>query len=117
MTSDFYPALQKDSCTLVTWPIARIHRAPGRRHRVRDGIRRVEDRHAGPDGRILADKWSTGAQAYKSIAASGYPNMYFTFGPNSGQEHRSALVYTEAQIDYRRRNFLRVGSKLHPRCP
>jgi cation diffusion facilitator CzcD-associated flavoprotein CzcO len=54
----------------------------------------------GRDGRVLADEWSSGAKAYKSIAVSGYPNMYFTFGPNSGPGHSSALVYMEAQIDY-----------------
>lgn len=31
---------------------------------------------------------------------SGYPNLFFTFGPNSGPGHNSALVYMEAQIDY-----------------
>ena len=114
MTSAFYPALQKDNCTLVTWPIARL--AP-------KGIRTVEGiEHqadvivfatgfdvsktgtpvpvTGRDGRVLADEWSSGAKAYKSIAVSGYPNMYFTFGPNSGPGHSSALVYMEAQIDY-----------------
>ena len=113
MTSAFYPALQKDNCTLVTWPIARL--AP-------KGIRTVEGiEHqadvivfatgfdvsktgtpvpvTGRDGRVLADEWSSGAKAYKSIAVSGYPNMYFTFGPNSGPGHSSALVYMEAQID------------------
>ena len=49
---------------------------------------------------MLADEWSAGAKAYKSIAVSGYPNMFFTFGPNSGPGHSSALVYMEAQIEY-----------------
>ncbi|WP_027504906.1 MULTISPECIES: flavin-containing monooxygenase [unclassified Rhodococcus (in: high G+C Gram-positive bacteria)] len=114
MTSKYYPALQKDNCTLVTWPIAQISEK---------GIRTVEGvEHqfdaivfatgfdvsktgspipiTGRDGRVLADEWSRGAHAYKSIAVSGYPNMYFTFGPNSGPGHSSALVYMEAQIDY-----------------
>ncbi len=114
MTSDYYPALQKDNCTLVTWPIAKI--AP-------KGIRTVEGiEHqfdvivfatgfdvsktgtpipvTGVDSRVLGDEWKSGARAYKSIAVSGYPNMYFTFGPNSGPGHSSALVYMEAQIDY-----------------
>ncbi|MGC0364427.1 cation diffusion facilitator CzcD-associated flavoprotein CzcO [Rhodococcus sp. 27YEA15] len=114
MTSEYYPALQKDNCTLVTWPIARI--AP-------KGIRTVEGvEHqfdcivfatgfdvsktgtpvpiVGRDGRVLAQQWKTGARAYKSITVSGYPNMYFTFGPNSGPGHSSALVYMEAQLDY-----------------
>lgn len=114
MTSDYYPALQADNCTLVTWPIARL--SP-------KGIRTVEGiEHqfdaivfatgfdvskagtpfpvTGLDGRDLASEWSGGAYAYRSVAVSGYPNLYFTFGPNSGPGHNSALVYMEAQIDY-----------------
>ncbi|MGB7362363.1 MAG: NAD(P)/FAD-dependent oxidoreductase [Rhodococcus sp. (in: high G+C Gram-positive bacteria)] len=114
MTSAYYPALQQDNCTLVTWPIATM---------AEHGIRTVEGvEHRfdaivfatgfdvsktgspipirGRDGRMLSDEWSSGAYAYKSIAVSGYPNMYFTFGPNSGPGHSSALVYMEAQIDY-----------------
>ncbi|MDR3662941.1 MAG: NAD(P)/FAD-dependent oxidoreductase [Mycobacterium sp.] len=114
MTSDYYPALQADNCKLVTWPIARL--SP-------KGIRTVEGiEHqfdaivfatgfevskagtpipiTGLDGRDLASEWSRGAYAYRSVAVSGYPNLYFTFGPNSGPGHSSALVYMEAQIDY-----------------
>lgn len=114
MTSDYYPALQADNCALVTWPIARL--SP-------KGIRTVEGiEHqfdaivfatgfdvskagtpypiAGRDGRDLGSEWSGGAYAYRSVAVSGYPNLFFTFGPNSGPGHSSALVYMEAQIDY-----------------
>lgn len=114
MSSDYYPALQQDNCKLVTWPIARL--SP-------NGIRTVEGiEHqfdaivfatgfdvsktgtpfpvTGIDGRDLASEWSRGAYAYRSVAVSGYPNLYFTFGPNSGPGHSSALVYMEAQIDY-----------------
>ena len=114
MTSDYYPALQADNCKLVTWPIARM--SP-------KGIRTVEGiEHqfdaivfatgfdvskagapipvTGIGGRDLATEWSKGAYAYRSVAVSGYPNLFFTFGPNSGPGHSSALVYMEAQIDY-----------------
>lgn len=114
MTSRYYPALQADNCTLVTWPIARISEK---------GIRTVEGiEHqfdaivfatgfdvsktgtpvpiTGRDARVLAEEWSRGAYAYRSVAVSGYPNLYFTFGPNSGPGHSSALVYMEAQIGY-----------------
>ncbi|MCV7066291.1 NAD(P)/FAD-dependent oxidoreductase [Mycolicibacterium farcinogenes] len=114
MTSEYYPALQADNCKLVTWPIARL--SP-------NGIRTVEGiEHqfdcivfatgfdvskagtpfpiTGVDGRELAAEWSRGAYAYRSVAVSGYPNLYFTFGPNSGPGHSSALVYMEAQINY-----------------
>lgn len=114
MTRDYYPALQADNCKLVTWPISRL--SP-------KGIRTVEGiEHQfdaivfatgfevskqgtpfpviGIDGRELSAEWSRGAYAYRSVAVSGYPNLYFTFGPNSGPGHSSALVYMEAQIDY-----------------
>lgn len=114
MSSDYYPALQKENCKLITWPIARLSEK---------GIRTVEGiehqfdcivfatgfdvSHSGTpfpvtgrDGRVLGEEWSGGAQAYKSINVSGYPNLYMTFGPNSGPGHNSALVYMEAQIDY-----------------
>ena len=114
MTSDYYPALQRDNCKLITWPIATI--SPNG-IRTTDGIEHEVDcivfatgfdvckagtpfPIAGRDGRKLADEWSSGAYAYKSVAVSGYPNLFLTFGPNSGPGHNSALVYMEAQIDY-----------------
>ncbi|MDQ2625452.1 MAG: NAD(P)/FAD-dependent oxidoreductase [Actinomycetota bacterium] len=114
LTSDYYPALQEDNCTLVTWPIARL--SP-RGIRTVEGIEHRFDAIVfatgfdvakagtpypitGRDGRNLAVEWSGGAYAYRSVAVSGYPNLFFTFGPNSGPGHSSALVYMEAQIDY-----------------
>lgn len=114
MTSDYYPALQAGNCKLVTWPIARL--AP-------KGIRTVEGiEHqfdcivfatgfdvckagtpfpvTGLGGRELAAEWNGGAYAFRSVAVSGYPNLFLTFGPNSGPGHSSALVYMEAQINY-----------------
>ncbi|MCV7420546.1 NAD(P)/FAD-dependent oxidoreductase [Mycobacterium yunnanensis] len=114
MTSNYYPALQADNCKLVTWPIARLS---ARGIRTVEGIEHQFDAIvfatgfevskagtpfpiSGIDGRDLASEWSKGAYAYRSVAVSGYPNLFFTFGPNSGPGHSSALVYMEAQIDY-----------------
>jgi cation diffusion facilitator CzcD-associated flavoprotein CzcO len=114
ISNDWYAALQAPNCQLVTWPIANL--AP-------KGIRTVEGiEHqfdcivfatgfdvsksgapfpvTGLGGRKLDAEWSRGAQAYKSVSVSGYPNVFLTFGPNSGPGHNSALVYMEAQIDY-----------------
>ncbi|MEV0250951.1 NAD(P)/FAD-dependent oxidoreductase [Nocardia sp. NPDC050712] len=114
MTDDYYPALQRENCKLITWPIAKlseqgIRTAEGIEHQV-DCIVFATGFDVskagtpipivGRDGRVLAQEWSKGAYAYKSIAVSGYPNLYFTFGPNSGPGHNSALVYMEAQLDY-----------------
>lgn len=114
MSSDYYPALQADNCKLFTWPIATLSPAG---IRTADGVEHKLDAIVfatgfdvskkgtpipitGRDGRSLAEEWSTGVHAYKSISVSGYPNMFFTFGPNSGPGHNSALVYMEKQIDY-----------------
>ncbi|MCM6772057.1 NAD(P)/FAD-dependent oxidoreductase [Nocardia sp. CDC159] len=114
LSSDYYPALQRANCKLVTWPIARIvphgiRTAEGIEHRA-DCIvfatgfdvstQGTPFPIVGRGGRVLAQEWSRGAYAYKSVAVAGYPNLFFTFGPNSGPGHNSALVYMEAQIDY-----------------
>lgn len=114
VSSDYYPALQRDNTSLITWPIARI--APNG-IRTADGIEHELDcivfatgfdvPHSGMPfpvlglgRRKLGQDWSGGAQAYKSISVAGYPNLFFTFGPNSGPGHNSALVYMESQLDY-----------------
>ncbi|WP_040775915.1 flavin-containing monooxygenase [Nocardia pneumoniae] len=114
MTDDYYPALQRDNCKLITWPIARLSEQG---IRTAEGVEHQADcivfatgfdvsktgtpiPVVGLDGRVLAEEWSRGAYAYKSVAVAGYPNLFLTFGPNSGPGHNSALVYMEAQIDY-----------------
>jgi cation diffusion facilitator CzcD-associated flavoprotein CzcO len=114
MSSDYYRALQHDNCELITWPIATlsekgIRTSEGLEHQV-DCIvfaTGFEVSRAGTpfpitglDGRQLHREWARGAQAYKSVNVSGYPNLFMTFGPNSGPGHNSALVYMESQIDY-----------------
>lgn len=114
VSSDYYPALQSDNCKLIDWPIATMSPAG---IRTSDGVEHHLDavvfatgydvHLTGPPyavtglgGRSLADEWTRGAQAYKSINASGYPNLFFMTGPNSGPGHNSLLVFVEGQIDY-----------------
>lgn len=114
MSSDYYPALQQPNCKLITWPIARIC-AEG--IRTAEGVEHQVDcvvfatgfdvsktgtpfSVRGIGGRNLGEEWARGAQAYKSMNVSGYPNLFFILGPNSGPGHNSALVYMEAQIGY-----------------
>lgn len=114
VSSDYYPALQRDNCKLIDWPIATMS-AVG--IRTSDGIEHHLDaivfatgfdvHLTGPPypvtglgGRSLADEWKGGAQAYKSINVHGYPNLFLMTGPNSGPGHNSLLVYVEGQIDY-----------------
>jgi cation diffusion facilitator CzcD-associated flavoprotein CzcO len=114
VSSDYYPALQAVNCELITWPIAGISPTGVM---TCEGIERTADvlvcatgyevTKAAPPidiigrhGRSLNDEWRKGAFAYKSINVAGYPNLFFTFGPNAGPGHISALVYMEAEIDY-----------------
>jgi cation diffusion facilitator CzcD-associated flavoprotein CzcO len=114
VTNDYYPALTQDNCKLITWPIATLCENG---IRTSDGIEHQVDAIVfatgfdvsktgapfpitGLGGRSLDDEWASGAYAYKSTNVAGYPNLYLTFGPNSGPGHNSALVYMEAQIEY-----------------
>lgn len=114
VSSDYYPALQKDNCKLIDWPIATMSPAG---IRTSDGVEHHLDavvfatgfdvHLTGPPypvtgigGRSLADEWAAGAQAYKSINVHGYPNLFVMTGPNSGPGHNSLLVYVEGQLDY-----------------
>lgn len=114
ISNDYYPALQRENCKLITWPIAQL--SP-QGIRTAEGIEHQADcivfatgfdiskagapiPITGRGGRVLGDEWSRGAYAFKSVAVSGYPNLFLTFGPNSGPGHNSALVYMEAQIEY-----------------
>jgi cation diffusion facilitator CzcD-associated flavoprotein CzcO len=114
MSNDYYPALQKDNCKLITWPIATI--SP-RGLRTSDGVEHEVDcivfatgydvELGGPpypvtgmDGQLLQEEWAGRAQAYKSMSVHGYPNLFFATGPNSGPGHNSLLVYVQGQIEY-----------------
>ena len=114
VSNDYYPALQKPNAELISWPIATVCE---KGIRTSEGIEHQIDCIVfatgfdvpkagtpypieGLNGRQLADEWKGGSKAYKSINVSGYPNLFFTFGPNSGPGHNSALVYMESQIGY-----------------
>ncbi|MEO6794001.1 MAG: NAD(P)/FAD-dependent oxidoreductase [Mycobacterium sp.] len=114
VSSDYYPALQRDNCKLIDWPIATLSPAG---IRTSDGVEHHLDAIVfatgydvhltgppfpvtGRDGRSLAADWTGGGQAFKSIQAHGYPNLFFITGPNSGPGHNSLLVYVEGQLDY-----------------
>ncbi|SEH92225.1 Predicted flavoprotein CzcO associated with the cation diffusion facilitator CzcD [Mycolicibacterium rutilum] len=114
MSNDYYPALQRNNCKLIDWPIATVSPVG---IRTSDGIEHHLDaivfatgydvHLTGPPypvtgigGRSLADEWAGGAQAFKTVNAHGYPNLFFMTGPNSGPGHNSLLVYVEGQLDY-----------------
>ncbi len=55
----------------------------------------------GINGRLLIDEWrKNGAEAYLGATVSGYPNMAFILGPNTGLGHSSVVHMMESQMNY-----------------
>ncbi|MCC3317838.1 MULTISPECIES: flavin-containing monooxygenase [Nocardia] len=115
ISNAYLPTLDRDNCKLLTFPIVRLTE---RGILTVDGVERRFDTILfatgfdvpgkigtpfpirGRGARLLWEEWAEGAYAYKSIHVSGYPNLHFTFGPNSCSGRNSALFFLEAQIDY-----------------
>jgi len=114
VSDKFYPAIQKENAHLVDMPIAGIE--PGG-VRTRDGALHELDvivyatgfdpfaffRPAvitGRDGVTLNEQWKDSCQAYRSVAAPGFPNLFFIGGPNSPIGNFSYLRTAEVQIGY-----------------
>ncbi|MEV0134063.1 NAD(P)-binding domain-containing protein [Dactylosporangium sp. NPDC050688] len=114
LSNSYYPAITQPNTELVRSPILEVRRdsivcADGTRRPV-DAIifstgyesanMPVAARLRGRDGRLLADAWSDGAQAYLGTAVTGYPNLFMLLGPNSVSGQNSSLLTMEAQVDY-----------------
>ena len=54
----------------------------------------------GRDGRSLREDWSSGAEAYRGVAVSGYPNLFMLYGPNSNQPGNSVIFALESQVRF-----------------
>ena len=115
VSSDFYPAVQRDDVELVTDRIERItstgirtadgteravrhdravHRVP--RHRVPARHRRHRTRgheHPRPLGRRAP-------RAYHGMAVPGFPNFFLLYGPNTNQGGNSIILILEAQAHF-----------------
>ncbi len=113
LSSDYYPALQRDDVTLVTAPIEAItprgvRTAEG--HRDLDVLVLCTGFQAadlpvpfpirGRDGADLASAWADGPEAYLGTAMTGFPNLFLLVGPNAGLGHNSIVFVIEAQVAY-----------------
>ncbi|RYE41689.1 MAG: NAD(P)/FAD-dependent oxidoreductase [Hyphomicrobiales bacterium] len=113
-SSDFYPALMRDNVDLITTGIERIDASAvvtvdGTRHEL-DGLvlatgfeatrPPIAKRIVGRGGRSLEQRWTSGAEAYKTVAVSGFPNLFILGGPNTGIGHNSQVYMFEAQIEH-----------------
>lgn len=114
ISDDFYPTMTRDNVELVTEPIREVRptgivTADGKEREVdviiyATGFKpfniaesvRIEGRN----GRLLADDWRDGPEAFYGVAVSGYPNFFMLMGPNSALGHNSIIFMIEAQVRY-----------------
>jgi len=54
----------------------------------------------GKRGQLLSEVWNEGPEAYLGTTVSGFPNMFFIVGPNTGLGHSSMILMIEAQVRY-----------------
>jgi cation diffusion facilitator CzcD-associated flavoprotein CzcO len=114
ISSDYYPALTRDDVSLVTAGIAEIRErsvvdAAGVEHaadaivygtgfKVVDAL--ADRRILGRGGRKIQDAWAGGVEAYYGVVTSGFPNLFFLLGPNTGLGHNSVVFMIESQARY-----------------
>jgi cation diffusion facilitator CzcD-associated flavoprotein CzcO len=114
-SDDYLPALAKPNVELITTGIESIDehgiRTADGRHRPADTIifgtgfkvydMPVAQRLVGRGGSTLADAWKdAGPQAYVGTVVSGFPNLFFLFGPNTGLGNNSMINIIEGQLVY-----------------
>lgn len=112
IADDFYQALNKPNVSLHTAGIAAIH-ADG--VETRDGSLQQADilvyatgfdlegymratPVTGRGGKTLDEVWADIPSAYKGGFVPGFPNLYFTTGPNTGVGTTSVVYMIEAQL-------------------
>jgi cation diffusion facilitator CzcD-associated flavoprotein CzcO len=114
LSDDYYPALTQPNVEVVTERIREIRPTS---LVTEDGAEREVDtiilatgfhvadvpiasRVRGRDGRRLSEIWRNGSEAYLGATVSGFPNLFFLIGPNTGLGHTSMIFMIEAQINY-----------------
>jgi cation diffusion facilitator CzcD-associated flavoprotein CzcO len=115
VSNDYFPALVRDNVQVVTSGVAQVREhsvvaADGTEHEV-DAIIFGTGFHVtdafdyldvvGINGVNLAKQWQNqGIQTHKGITVSGFPNLFFLLGPNTGLGHNSVVFMIESQIRY-----------------
>lgn len=112
LSNHYYPALARDNVQLVTDPIRHISptgpvTGDGDTHEVDVLIYAtgfavsefLQGLHiTGRQGRDLSLEWQAKPQAYLGTLTSGFPNLFFLTGPNTGLGSNSIVVMIEAQV-------------------
>ncbi|MFE3059442.1 flavin-containing monooxygenase [Nocardia sp. NPDC059239] len=110
----WYPALQRENVHLVTDAVSEVRpgsivTATGEEHEVDTIIFATGFQPTnflapmkvfGWGGTELSDTWRNGAATKLGIATSGFPNLFFLNGPNTGLGHNSVVFMIEAQARY-----------------
>lgn len=114
LSDDYYPALTRPNVEVLTDGIARVDESG---IVSRDGSHQALDvivlatgfkvpaagapfSIEGLGGRLLNDDWRSGSEAYLGMTVSGYPNMLYIMGPNTGPGNISVIFYIESQLRY-----------------
>jgi cation diffusion facilitator CzcD-associated flavoprotein CzcO len=111
-SNDWYRTLRREDVALVTEAVAEV--LPG-------GVRTTSGREVALDalifgtgfettdflstievsgrrGRRLAEHWAAGPRTHLGLASSGFPNLFFLYGPNTNLGSNSILFMLEGQI-------------------
>ncbi len=115
VSDDYYPTFNRPNVTLITENIEKITAdslitKDGQQHKVdiiifATGFEAADVaiymKIINKEGTNLIDEWAkTGAQAYHGTTVSGYPNLAFLLGPNTGLGHNSVIHIMESQMNY-----------------
>ncbi|WP_415056914.1 flavin-containing monooxygenase [Halopseudomonas sp.] len=114
ISNDFFPAVDRENVELITTGIETItsegvKTIDGEEHQVdvlifgtgfaaTDFLAPMTIK--GRDGLDLNDAWRSGAEAYKGISVSGFPNLFVLYGPNTNLGHNSIIYMLESQFNY-----------------
>jgi cation diffusion facilitator CzcD-associated flavoprotein CzcO len=66
-------------------------------------------RITGRDGLEICDAWADGPDAYLGLATPGFPNLFMSYGPNTGSLTNTIISLLEYQAGYIRRAVEHVG--------
>ncbi|MES2817597.1 MAG: NAD(P)/FAD-dependent oxidoreductase [Pseudomonadota bacterium] len=114
ISNDYYPALAQAKVQVIGQAITEVTArglvtVDGREHGVDaiiygSGFAATDFlapmRISGLDGRELNQAWQAGAEAYKGISVSGFPNLFILYGPNTNLGHNSIVYMLESQFPY-----------------
>ncbi|HEY7632068.1 MAG TPA: NAD(P)/FAD-dependent oxidoreductase [Thermoleophilaceae bacterium] len=114
ISDNYYPALQQPNVEVVTDGVTEIKAnsivsADGTEREI-DALILGTGFHVtdmpvanyvrGREGKTMAEHWRGSPQAYLGSAVSGFPNMFFLVGPNTGLGHNSIVFMIESQLNY-----------------